>query len=156
MPSARFIKAIMAPNSSDCVVELLTLTHTGWPAPLRFCNGGADIVSNGETFYARAMQIALPGESAEGGARRGRAIIDDVERDLVALLRSIPDSPGARVDVVLTAFPDDLELSWPGMSVTADAPTGDAVELELTTRDDTVETFPVQSYSPVNAPGLYA
>lgn len=154
MPSARFTEAILSPNSSDCIVELLTLTHSAFGV-LRYANGGADIISNGHTFTARGMQVALPGDSGDAGGRRGRASIDDVTRDLIAQLDLSGDEIGLRIDVVLTAYPNDLELSWPGLQIDEYSPGDDAVEITYKTRDDSVETFPLQAYTPSRCRGLF-
>lgn len=155
MPSARFIEAVLEPDSPDCAVTLVTLTHASFAAPLRFCTGGEDLTSNGLLFKGRAMDVSLPGESADRGARRGRLRIDDVSRDLIGPLRAAATKPGASIEAVLAGFPDDIEISWPGLSVEAARMQGDTVELDLALRDDSIETWPVQAFTPFRCPGLF-
>lgn len=155
MPSARFVAALTGAQTSEAPVLLVTLTHASWAAPLRFCEGGADLVSNGDTFLARAMSVSLPGESRDQGARRGRLALDDTDRAIVSFVRTAPTKPSALLQVVLAGYPDDVELSWPGLSVVAYAAGVDRLELELALRDDSVEIFPVQSFSPAPCPGLF-
>lgn len=155
MPSARFIEAVLAPNTAECPIELVTLTHASFPAPLRFCTGGGDVTSLTRLFKGRAMQIQLPGESADAGGRRGRLVIDDTPRDVIAALRLAATKPTCLLEVALKAYPDDIELSWPGLEVLQVSPAGQDVEIIVGLRDDSQETFPVQSYSPHRCPGLF-
>lgn len=155
MPSARFIAAITAPNTSECPAHLVTINRADWPAAIRLTDCGADVVSNSETFLARAIEVTLPGESAELGARRGRLVIDNTDPDIIARLRIPGPKPSARLDVVLAGFPNDLEESWPGLKVNGVAVNGGTIEIELTPRDDASESFPVQWFSPHRTPALY-
>lgn len=161
MPSQRFLDAITAQETSECAVVLVTITHASFPAPVRWCTGGADIVQDeggpGEKlFTARAMKVALPGEGADAGARRARIMVDNIEQDAVGLLRSVPSGrPGVLLEVVLAAYPDDVEVSWPGLRMTASRPAAESIEIEISPRDDSEEEWPVQSYSQGRVPGLF-
>lgn len=155
MPSERFIRAITAQETPEVPVVLVTITHASFSEPLRWCTGGEDIVSNTIPFTARAMQVALPGEG-DAGARRARIIVDNIEQDAVAELRSVQmGRPQVKLEVILAAYPDDVELTWPGLRVVASRPGVDSIELEITPRDDGEEEWPVQSYSQGRFPGLY-
>lgn len=161
MPSARFIEAITAQETSEQPVVLVTITHADFAAPIRWCTGGSDIVQDEggpgeETFTARAMKVALPGEGAEAGARRARLIVDNIEQDAIAALRSVGmGRPAVLLEVILADYPDDVEMSWPGLRAVAARPAAESIEIELTPRDDGEEEWPVQSYSQGRVPGLF-
>jgi hypothetical protein len=161
MPSERFINAITAQETAELPVVLVTITHADFTAPLQWCTGGADIVQDegggGEkTFTARAMKVALPGEGAEAGSRRARLMVDNIEQDAIAELRSVQlGRPIVLLEVVLADYPDDVEISWPGLQVIAARPQSDAIEIELSPRDDSEEEWPVQSFSQGRVPGLF-
>lgn len=155
MPSGRFLTAITAQESSEAVVVLVTITHADFAAPMRFCTGGEDIVSNGNTFEARAMKVSLPGEG-DSGQRRARLNIDAVEPDVIAELRNVgAGRPQVSMELILSAFPDDVEISYLGLSITAARPQGESIEIEIMPRDDGEEEWPVQSYSQGRVPGLF-
>lgn len=160
MPSARFLAAVLEPNSAECAVHLITITHEAFGEPLRWCEGGADIVSNafGEepvTFKAIAMQVAPPGDSADAGGRRGRLTVDNTGLDIIGTLRQATSFPDARLDVVLAAYPDDIEMTWLGLEVVTSRPNGSVIEMEVAQREDGVEVFPYQGFTPHRTPGLY-
>lgn len=155
MPSARFVAATLAPNAEEVFAHLVTIEHASFPAPLRWCTSGADLTSNGRLFTAKAMKVVLPGESADRGGRTGRLTIDNVERANIAMLRQATSFPIVTIEVVLRAFPDDIELSWLGLEWRTQRPNVGVIEAEIAPRDDGVETFPFQRFSPHRCPGLY-
>lgn len=155
MPSARFVEAILSPNSAECIVEMVTIEHDDLTETLRYCTGGVDIVSNERVFKARAMKLAKPGQGREG-AKRARFTIDNIEQDAVAELRSVTKGrPAVTYEIVLAAYPDDIEEIVTGLQLTAIRPQGETLELEIAPRDDSEEEFPVQSFSPGRTPGLF-
>lgn len=164
MPSARFIRALAAQETPESPVVLLTLTHAVFPAPVRVADSGRDIISTAATlligeeteavFEARAMTPILPGDSADVGARRGRFVIDNTDLTFGARLLTAPNEIDARIDLVLAAYPNDVEWSVLGLRVTA-MPFGvNAVELTLSPREDSTEPFPFQSFTRRRTPGL--
>lgn len=155
MPSSRFVAAFLAPETSECPVVLVTITHASFAGPMRFNDSGADLISNGNLFEGRAQQVALPGEGAEAASRAGRIVIDDTDQLLVAPLRNAGNKPFVRLDVVLAAYPDDIEVSWPGLRVTSMRAVGGQIELDLARRDDSGEIWPYQGFTPHRTPGLF-
>lgn len=155
MPSPAFIAAITGQNTAEAVVHLVTIEHADFVAPLRYCTGGEDIVSNGATFTARAMKVQTPGEG-EPGARRARILIDNIEQDAVASLRSVQTGrPSVTIETILASDPDLIELSYPALELRAFSPSGDSIDIEIAPRDDSEEEFPVQTFSPMRTPGLH-
>lgn len=164
MPSPRFIQAVTSQNSGECDVLLVTIEHASFPEPLRYCTGGANIVStvlDGEgepvarTFTARAMKIAAPGDSADRNGRRGRITIDNVEPDAIGRLRTAPSQPDVTVELILASYPDDIEMAWRGLKLLDQRPNGSAIELDIGPRDDSVHAFPYQAYTPNRTEGLF-
>jgi hypothetical protein len=123
MPSARFIAAALSPNSAECAVYLVTVDHADFPAPLRWCTGGEDVVSNGVTFTAVPMKVALPGEGADPGARRGRISVDNIDREIIGRLRTASSKPDAKIEIVLSAIPTTSSCPISGSKSPASAPT---------------------------------
>lgn len=155
MPSPEFIAAIAAQETSESPVMLVTVEHADFPATLRWCTGGEDIVSNGETFSARAMKVTPPGEG-EPGVRRARIVVDNIEQDAVASLRSVQSGrPAVTIEAVLASAPDVIEVSWPGLELVGFSPAGDGIDIDVGPRDDSEEEFPVQTFSPARTPGLF-
>jgi hypothetical protein len=156
MPSARFIEAIAAQNTSEQAVVLVTVTHSSFGGPLRWCTGGADIVSRGFTFAARPMTPAPPGESADGRPSAAKLIVDNLDPDAVGAFRTISAGrPKVLIEVVLAATPDVVEKTWPGLQIVASRPTIDSIECDIAERDDGEEIWPLQAFTPGNTPALF-
>ncbi|HRE45471.1 MAG TPA: hypothetical protein PKY87_16060 [Terricaulis sp.] len=167
MPSPRFIRAITAQETSDAPATLITLTHPSFPAPIRLTDCGRDLVSSAAalligmeteaTFTARAMQPpVLPGDAAEVTQRRANLVIDNTERDVLAIMSLANSEISARLDLVLAATPDVLEESWPGLRVTEFSPAGGMLAITLAPREDSSETWPFQTFAPSRTPALFS
>lgn len=155
MPSARFIAAIAAQETSERPVTLVTIDHASFDAPIRLASGGVDVTCDGLLYTARAMKVSLPGEGPEPSARRGRLQIDNVDPAIVAQLRAASSKPSVELRLVLGAWPDDVELEWLGLRIETQRPLVDTIDVELAPRDDSTETWPVQAYTPFRCPGLF-
>ncbi|HYD87108.1 MAG TPA: DUF1833 family protein [Vitreimonas sp.] len=156
MPSARFIDAVAAANTDEQPVALVTVTHADFGGPLRWCTGGADIVSRGFIFAARPMTPVPPGESADGRPSAAKLVVDNIEPDAVGAFRSITAGrPSVLIEVVLAATPDTVEQTWPGLQIVASRPAADSIECDIAERDDGEEIWPLQAFTPGSTPGLY-
>src|SRR5690606_24313108 len=112
-----FIAAALAQNSADLPVFLVTIEHADFAAPIRWCSGGADIVSNGRPFDGRAMKVTPPGDAGDRNGRRGRISVDNTTTDAIGKLRTATSRPDVTIEIVLAAYPDDIEFSWVGLKL---------------------------------------
>lgn len=159
MPSSRFFHAIAAENTSETPALLLTLEHSDFDAPIRLTDANRDLVVEGNTYKAWAMQAPAPSDGPEARQRGARIIVDNTDKWLVGQLALAATMPSARIDVALLPRTAEeavqIEHSWTGMKLSSYAPGGGQIELELKARDDSDETFPYQTFSPGRTPGLY-
>lgn len=117
MPRTQSQRAVAAQNAQqtdEVFVVLLTLSHPTLAQPIRVCNNNENVVSRGNTFIAVAFDIELPGED---DSRPGLATlrIDNVDRAVLLALRQIATPPTARIEVVLAATPDVVEVDFAGL-----------------------------------------
>lgn len=156
MPSPRFLEAMASATTAERAVTLVTITHAEFGGALRWCSGGAELVSQGRTFLARQMDVAPPGESAEGRPASARLVLDNIEPNAVAALRTIQlGRPKVMLEIVLAETPDEIERRWAGLQIVAARPGLAGIECDLAPRDDGEETWPLQSFSPERTPGLF-
>lgn len=124
------VAAVLAQETSEREVCLLTITHEGWTEPirlstdatefLRFAEDGSPMsgtVSRGLTFEYVPISPVLP-DSHDEQPPSGRVSIDNVSRIVSPYLRSI-DTGVARVtvEVVLASSPDIVDQVWPELDL---------------------------------------
>lgn len=139
--SATTRASLLASESADAIIFLITITHADLTKPARVCTVGLQrvvetddellhgVVSRGETYiYIPNIGITLPTDDDESAPGIGLTIgrFDDV----VHAIRSIGvDAPKVNVEMVMSTSPDLVEASWPEFdlqktSIEADVITG--------------------------------
>lgn len=146
--------AIYAPETDDVFIILLTLHHPGMAVPLRVCSGGQEVTSRGESFVAFPFALTLP-EDEDGRAPRARLSIDNVDRQIVAAVRSLTSSPQVLIEIIRAAAPDVVEATFEDFRFTNITYDSRAVTGDLTVEDFTAEPYPAASFSPSLFPGLF-
>ena len=109
--SPTVLSSMMAQESAEAFVILLTFSHPILASPIRVCSHKQDFLSNGLTFLACPFQIDLPSESASE-LPRVQLTNDNVDRRIVEGVRSIPHGAGAltvTMELVTEGLPDTVE-----------------------------------------------
>ncbi len=141
--------------SSDPLLTLLTITHASLTPPFRCVLDGKPIVSRGETYLDTPFAF-LPPEQTQDGLKQGRLRIENVESNLIELLRSVAgtdDPPQATFEFIYASAPDFVERKFPNL-IFRDVPYDDTIEITLGLPDLTVEPVNQFRFSRATHPGL--
>lgn len=164
--SAAAKKALLAHESDDTFLALLTLTGGGLAAPIRLANGYLvrlsetaedevyGLVSRSIQYVFVPFSLALPSEE-DSGDTRCRVTIPDATREVIPQLRSLTGPPDVLIELVLRSTPDVVEASFPGLVMAGASFDRDAVSAELAADSYATEPFPCHTFTPSVAPGLF-
>jgi hypothetical protein len=130
---ARSLSAAMraagnAQETGEVILGLLTLSHPDILTQ-RFVNNHVSIVSRGETFQPYPFDVTLP-DDRDDEVVRVRISIDNIDRNIVAAIRSVTTPATFLFEVIRAAAPDAVEakagpgalrnVSWDHMTVSGD------------------------------------
>lgn len=127
--SAPAIASQNAQQTNEVWLVLLTITHPDITT-LRFVNNTDNIVSNSQTFTAFPFEVILPSQDADN-IPRASLRIDNIDRSIVAALRSLTSPPIVQFDVILASSPNTIEATFPGMKLMNATYTAATIEGEL-------------------------
>jgi len=115
---------------------------------------GIDTHSTAVTFAGGYFGIELPEEAGEN-ISTVRVSIDNVDRAIVAAIRSANTPPDCNMWVVLRSSPDVVEAG--PYYLTLESASYDAMTVtgELAFEDVTNRRYPAHEYTPSNTPGLF-
>lgn len=115
---------------------------------------GIDTHSTAVTFAGGYFGIELPEEAGEN-ISSVRVSIDNVDRAIVAAIRSANTPPDCNMWVVLRSSPDVVEAG--PYYLTLESASYDAMTVtgELAFEDVTNRRYPAHEYTPSNTPGLF-
>ncbi|MGP1274246.1 MAG: DUF1833 family protein [Caulobacterales bacterium] len=167
MPSVRYLDAALAQETDEIHLALLTVTHPDFAAleieapeygisngAIRLVANGESVTSRGNVYTAAGFELTLPPQG-EGEKPVMSVRIENIDRRLTALLRTLTSPPVFSVEVVLASDPDTVEEALPDFRlVECD---GDALEisLQLAHPDDERELVCSYVFDPFNAPALF-
>jgi hypothetical protein len=106
--SAAFIEACNAQETGEGFYVLVTITHPEMDEPLRLNNAGANLTSQGELFLACPIGITLSDDS-EDRPPQAKLTLDNIDRTIIAYLRSISTPCTVALQVVKASDPNTLE-----------------------------------------------
>ena len=161
-----FAADMNAPETGTVLVLLLTLTHPDWDEPVRISTDPTnritatttDVVygttSRGDAYYFLPLQITLPSQTEEGPLRM-RVVLDNVNRDLVAILRALSSPPSVDVDLVSTTAPNAVLASWPQFLLVNVDYSAETISGELVLETLFHEPFPAGTFTPSEFVGLF-
>jgi hypothetical protein len=109
--SSAFISACNAAETGEGLYVLITIDHEDLPAPIRLNNSGANLVSRGETFLASPIQVTLSDDS-EDRPPQAKLVMDNIDRTMVAVLRSISAPCTVTLEVVKDSDLDTVEAEF--------------------------------------------
>lgn len=162
--SLNFREAINAAESGVVPIILLTITHDDLDAPIRLSTDPTELLtttprvygttSRGNEYLFVPMQIALPDEK-EGSPPRSAMQISNVNREVVALIRSITTPPQCKMELVLDTDLDAVEVESPELNIVDSNTVAGVLTLDLSLNSMQAEQYPVDSFDPSGFPGLF-
>lgn len=162
--SLTFREAMNAQETGEVVIVLMTISHPSYPTPLRLSSDPTTLlseaplqygtVSRGQTYLFCPFSTTLP-DDVDERAPTARLALENVSRDLVAIIRSISTPATATIEVVLASSPDSVEIEYPQFEVKSAQYNANIMTLELSIDALTDEPYPAGTFSPSAFPGLF-
>ena len=161
--TAPALAELTAEASSDAMIALLTFTNADLTETIRLSNDPTTRLSSdppvygtqsrGNDYLYLPIDLTLPID-AEGRIPSAVLKIDNVDQQLVDLVRSIDTPASCKIELVYASDPDTVEIEWDEM-VTREA-SYDATTVSLTISYEALmgQPFPDHDYGKYNFPGL--
>lgn len=146
--------ALYGSETDEVFVILLTLDHADLAEPVRVCSDAVDVESRGETYVAYPFSLSLP-DDEDNKSPRARLVIDNIDRQIVAVLRGLETAPSLTMEIVRAADPDTVEAAFEDFKLARVTYDSHVIEAELTIEDFTAEPYPAASFSPSLFPGIF-
>ncbi len=147
-------QALYAPETSEAFLILLTLSHEALTEPLRVTSDAVITLSRGNSFVPFPFELSLPDDD-DNRTPRAHLVIDNIDRQIVAAVRSLTSSPSVLIEIVRAAEPETVEAAFTDFRLTDVTYDSQVVAGNLTLEDFTTEPFPAASFSPSLFPGLF-
>lgn len=155
--SSAAITAINAQETDVAFLVRLTIDHNDLLSPLRVVNDSVDLITNSSpplTFVAFPFLIQLPADS-ESLAPEATLTIDNVDQQIVVAIRSISSAPSLLIEIVRSADPDTVEVSYPGMELRNVKYDAQQVTGKIVMKRFDAEPYPSGRMTPTTFPGLF-
>ncbi|KTR07331.1 hypothetical protein NS365_04545 [Aureimonas ureilytica] len=151
-------------QTGEVPVVLLTISHPMLSAPIRLSGDPTARLSEQPLRYGTASRgalydflpfaISLPDDVSER-APVAQIVLDNVDRTLVSMVRSIPTPSTVRIEIVLASSPDAVEIDFPAFQVQGVTFDASSMTLQLGLDDLTDKPFPAGNFDPSGFPGLF-
>ncbi len=139
-------------ESNDPFLILVTFQNPTFVA--RLVNNSADIVSRGNIFTAFPMKIRLPIDDGES-TRDIQIDLDNVSLDMINSFRSVTDSIGVTVEMVLASAPDVVQISIDDLSIGNVTYNATKISAQIVMDSFLSVAMTSENYTPTNFPGLF-
>jgi len=146
-------QAINASNTGACFLVLLKLTHPDLTEPFRIVNDHQSIVSDGETYLPYNFDFTPPVEE-DGTIKNSSLTIDNIDRAIVTMIRSISSAPTVTAKIILSDSPDTIEAGPWEFQMTNIVYNLQSVTGELIFENYLNDLISVVTYNYANFPGL--
>lgn len=152
--SANALRAMLAQETGEVFLVGVTITHPAI-ATQYLVNNNAVVHRAAGDFLPAPMRITLPAQ-VDDQIPQVQIVIDNVDREVLRLIRTVSGVPQITLEVFLASSPDTVEagpFDFSLMSVVYDVLT---ITGTLGYQDDVLnQMVPAQSYTPPNSPGLF-
>lgn len=151
--SAETLKSMMARDTDEVYLLLITIDHPTFTTPIRVVNNTEDVVSNGNTFVALPFEAVLP----TPGTPTTTLKIDNVDREITDALIAADQAdgkPSVTLEIVVAQRPDVVELG-PFPMVLDNAPFDQlVVSGELSFGNELDQAYPGGTFNLADYPAL--
>lgn len=152
--SAAAMEAIMAQTTSEAFILLLTFVHSPTLETYRCCLNTEDITSNGNVFTATYFEITLP-EDSDRAPQGCQITVDNVDRRLVNMLRTITKPLDVTVQLVLASQPNVVEMEITDLVLREAKWDVYKISGMLASEDPLNQVFPGHLYDQKSFPGIF-
>lgn len=151
--SSNATAGMLAPQTNEIALHLLTITQDSI-ATLRIVDSREDVISNSETFTAAAFNVVMPKQI---GNKQGsvRLVLANVARQFTEIIRSLTGPATVRLDIILAATPDVIEVGPIYFQTTTIQYDVKQIVINAAHENILSEPWPADDFTPQNAPGLF-
>lgn len=149
-----FRTAAFAPETGEVLISLLTIEHEDLAEPLRLCNNSANLWSRGELYLALPFTLTLPDDSEENPPE-ARITLDNISRELVAVIRSITTAPMVTLELVRSGDLDQVEAYYTDFQMRRITYEALTLQADLFLENLDREPWPSGRYIPAMFRGLF-
>lgn len=146
--------ALFAPETGEAFLILLTLSHPDLAVPIRVSSDAVNTTSRGDLFIAYPFDLTLP-DGEEQRPPRARLVIDNVDRQIVATIRTLQSAPTLLIEIIRASDPNTVEAKFSDFKLFDITYDSQVITADLTLEDFTAEPYPAATFSPSLFPGLF-
>jgi Domain of unknown function (DUF1833) len=159
-----FIQALTAQETGVVSIALITITHPATPEIGRISSDptqrlGEDplrygTISRGQVYQYLPVGVIVP-DSQEQSPPLSRLSIDNIDRELISLIRASNEPATMTIEVVSADELDVVQQPYPPMDVMNVQYDQFQAIFELQYKPLQAESFPMGSFTPTQFPGLF-
>lgn len=160
-----------ADASEEIEVALFYIEHPDLEAPIRLSTDNTERLSDDPLLYGTrsnwkgsnpmtepflwiVASAVLPGDEEDAPAS-ARVALENLDTQMVELLRSFTDPAEVSIAVCLASSPDIIEAEWEGLLMTSAEVTAGEIVLTLSRDEVELEPFPPGRMTRLNIPGVH-
>jgi len=152
--SNAFKLAVLSPNTSEVLLWLLTLEHPSTSTIYRFVNNLDAITSRGNNYIAFPFKFILADDDGNT-LPQINIVIDNVNRDLMDILRSYADGLTIKAEIILASQPNTVEYTIEDLVVKSVQYNAQEVTMTAQVEDLMNQRFPANDYLPRSFAGMF-
>lgn len=162
--SPGFLAGLYSQESDEVVICLLTVTHEDLEAPIYLSSDATErlsddpliygTVSRGNEYLYLPFEFTLPDDKSDSPPRV-QLSMDNTDRSLVALLRSISTPADIMVELILASDLNFVEVRFPALQLSDVTIEDGRISATLVADALINEPHPAQQFTPGSFPGLF-
>ena len=146
-------EAIYRSDTERVFIVLVTIRHPSLAAPLRFTSDAVETLHQGHTHVPFKFEVSLPTDEPDQPPSTVLQI-ENVDRQIAQTLRELDGAPHFVVTIVLDDDPDRIEAGPFTMKLVNARYGALTAQADIQGPSLIDEPYPVDSYNPIDYPGL--
>ncbi len=162
--SPGLLASLFSQETDDVPICLLTIEHEDLSAPIYLSNDPTTRVSDdplvyvtesrGKEYVFLPFDFTFPDDKADSPPRV-QLSMDNIDRQMVAMLRSFSTPPTVRMEIIMASSPDLVEIALPGLQLVNAQMDETKIASDLVADPLINEPFPAGSFTPGAFPGIF-
>jgi len=156
--------AMNAEVTGEVAVVLLTIEHADLATPIRLSSDTTSRLttdpliygteSRGNQFLFLPFSAVLPDDKDEAPPQ-AKVVIDNIDREIIPLLRSTSTPSSVTLELVLASSPDVVEMSYAALDLVAADYDSQSITISLAMDAFVTEPYPADTMNPSSFPGIF-
>lgn len=162
--STKLRRAMNSQETGEVAIILLEIAHPDLSTPVLISQDPTTLlsdnplqyvtISNGKNYLFLPFDIVLPDDVNES-APVASIVIENIDRRLIALLRSTSSPAAVTIMFVLASSPDTIEIQFPAFDLTSVKYDAMTITIGLEIDSLATEPYPAGSFDPSGFGGLF-